>query len=64
MDKRKAVYDKEATMKYLATLRRIQLRVKPEEYERYEAAQKAQGYPSMRQFIITAIEEKIERGQS
>ena len=31
---------KEATMKYLATLKEIRFRVKPEEYERYVAAAK------------------------
>ena len=51
---------KKATMKYLDKLKEIRFRVKPEDYDRYEAAAKEAGYPSMRQFFITAIEEKIE----
>lgn len=53
---------KRATMKYLATLKKIEFRVKPEDYKRYEQAAKAQGYESMRQFYLAAIEEKISRG--
>ena len=52
---------KKATMKYLDKLKTISFRVKPEEYERYEAAAKEAGYPSMRQFFIAAIEEKIKQ---
>ena len=51
---------KKATMKYLEKLKEIRFRVKPEDYARYEAAAKEAGYPSMRQFFIAAIEEKIE----
>ena len=51
---------KKATMKYLEKLKEIRFRVKPEEYERYEVAAREAGYPSMRQFFIDAIEEKIE----
>ena len=51
---------KKATMKYLDKLKEIHFRVKPEEYDRYEVAAKEAGYPSMRQFFIAAIEEKIE----
>lgn len=53
---------KRATMKYLAKLKEIRFRVTPEEYERYEQAAKAQGYDSMRQFYLAAIEEKMSRG--
>ena len=49
-------------MKYLATLKEIRFRVKPEEYERYEQAAKEQGYESMRQFYMDAIEAKINGG--
>ena len=52
---------KEYTMKYLDKLKEIRFRVKPEEYEIYEKAAKAAGYPSMRQFYIDALNEKIER---
>ncbi|MCD8014073.1 MAG: cag pathogenicity island protein [Lachnospiraceae bacterium] len=55
---------KEYLMKYLEKLKEIRFRVKPEEYEKYEAAAKAAGYPSMRQFYIEALEEKVERLQS
>lgn len=51
---------KEYTMKYLEKLKEIRFRVKPEEFERYETAAKKAGYPSMRQFYIDAIEEKIK----
>lgn len=61
--KRKAVYDKEAITRYLAKLKTIAFRVKPEEYDRFEKAAKEQGYPSMRQFFLAAINEKIERGE-
>lgn len=52
---------KKRTMKYLEKLKEIRFRVKPEEYEKYEEAAKKAGYPSMRQFYIDAINEKIER---
>lgn len=52
---------KEYTMKYLEKLKEIRFRVKPEEFERYEIAAKKAGYPSMRQFYIDAIEEKIKK---
>lgn len=52
---------KEYTMKYLGKLKEIRFRVKPEEFERYETAAKKAGYPSMRQFYIDAIEEKIKK---
>lgn len=51
---------KEYTMKYLETLKEIRFRVKPEEYEKYEEAAKKAGYPSMRQFYIAALEEKVK----
>lgn len=49
------------TMKYLDKLKEIRFRVKPEEFERYEKAAQTAGYPSMRQFYIDAIEEKIAK---
>ena len=52
---------KNRTMKYLEKLKEIRFRVKPEEYEKDEEAAKRAGYPSMRQFYIDAINEKIER---
>ena len=51
---------KEATMKYLATLKEIRFRVKPEEYERYVAAAKDRGYSSMRRFYLDAINTFID----
>lgn len=52
---------KEYTMKYLEKLKEIRFRVKPEEFDIYEQAAKAAGYPSMRQFYIDAINEKVEK---
>lgn len=52
---------KEYTMKYLEKLKEIRFRVKPEEYELYEKAAEATGYPSMRQFYMDAIKEKTEK---
>lgn len=52
---------KEYTMKYLDKLKEIRFRVKPEEFERYEKAAKKAGYPSMRQFYLDALEEKVQR---
>lgn len=51
---------KEYTMKYLDKLKEIRFRVTFEEYERYEKIAKEAGYPSMRQFYLDAIEEKIK----
>lgn len=50
---------KERTMRYLAKLKEIRFRVKPDDFARYEAAAKKAGYTSMRQFYLDAIEEKI-----
>ena len=47
---------------YLGKLKEIRFRVTPEEFAEFEAAAKAQGYRSMRQFYLAAIKEKIERG--
>lgn len=52
---------KEYTMKYLEKLKEIRFRVKPEEFESYEEAAKKAGYPSMRQFYIDALNEKVSK---
>lgn len=52
---------KEYTMKYLEKLKEIRFRVKPEEFAAYEEAAKKAGYPSMRQFYIDAINEKVSK---
>lgn len=52
---------KEYTMKYLERLKEIRFRVKPEEFQKYEEAAKKAGYPSMRQFYMDAIGEKVEK---
>lgn len=52
---------KEYTMRYLKKLKDIRFRVKPEEYDLYEKAANAAGYPSMRQFYIDAINEKVKK---
>jgi hypothetical protein len=52
-----------ATIKYAKEkLKRIPLDVKKEEYERYKAFAESKGM-SVRGFIISAIEEKIERDE-
>lgn len=50
---------KKSTMRYLAKLKEIRFRVKPEEYNIMCQAAKKQGYSSMRQFFLAAINEKI-----
>lgn len=52
---------KDRTMRYLAKLKEIRFRVKPDDFTRYEEAAKRAGYTSMRQFYLDAIEEKIAR---
>lgn len=52
---------KEYTMKYLEKLKEIRFRVKPEEFEQYEKAAKKAGYPSMRQFYMDALDEKVKK---
>ena len=52
---------KEYTMKYLGKLKEIRFRVQPEEFEIYEKAARQAGYPSMRQFYLDAIQEKVEK---
>ena len=52
---------KQRIMKYLEKLKEIRFRVKPEEYDKYEKAAQSAGYPSMRQFYIDALNEKVEK---
>ena len=52
---------KEYTMKYLEKLKEIRFRVRPEEYQKYEKKKKKAGYPSMRQFYMDAIDEKVNK---
>lgn len=52
---------KRNTMKYLATLKEIRFRVKPEEHEAIRRAAEDQGYQSLRQFLLAAIYEKMGR---
>ena len=52
---------KEYTIKYLEKLKEIRFRVQHEEYDQYEKAAKAAGYPSMRQFYMDALKEKTEK---
>lgn len=51
---------KEYTMKYLEKLKEIRFRVKPDEYALYEEAAKKAGYPSMRQFYMDALSDKVD----
>ncbi len=53
---------KKATTEYLKKLSSISIRVKPEEAEMYKNAAKQAGI-SLREFIITAMNEKIEKMQ-
>lgn len=45
---------KKATMKYLAKLKEIKVRIKPEEYEKYREASKQCGW-SMRKFMLESM---------
>lgn len=51
---------KERTMKYLEKLKEIRFRVKPEEYAKYEQVAKQGNYQSLRQFYMSAINEKVD----
>lgn len=51
---------KKAILKYQQTLKNVSIKVKPEKVERFKKAAEQAGM-SMREFILTAIEEKIER---
>lgn len=48
-------------MNYLEKLKEIRFRVKPEEHEQYKEAAEKAGYPSMRQFYLDAIQEKMNK---
>lgn len=52
---------KEYHNEYLKKLKEVRFRVKPEEFEEMEQAAARMGYRSMRQFLLSAIKEKIER---
>ena len=51
---------KKATKKYRATLKNISIQIKPAEYVRITAAAEREGIP-LRQFVLRAIDEKIDR---
>lgn len=59
--KRRAVYNHDAQMRYLAKLKQLNIRIKAEDYSRYDAFAKSKGL-SLRALVLQAIEEKIERG--
>lgn len=52
---------KRSIEKYLSKLKEIRFRVRPEEYERMQEAAAAQGYSSMRQFFLAAINDKMNK---
>lgn len=52
---------KKCTMRYLAKLKEVRFRVKLEEYAVMQKAAEDQGYTSMRQFFLAAIDEKINK---
>lgn len=54
---------KKATTDYLKKLSSISIRVKPEEAEKYKAAAEDHGM-SLREFILTSMNEKIDRYNS
>lgn len=54
---------KKATLKYLAKLKEIRFRVKPEEYQAMQEAAERLGHASMRQFFLSAIEKEVERSK-
>ena len=51
---------KKATKKYQSTLSNISIRIKKEEYERIKKGVEKTG-ASLREFVIEAINEKLER---
>ena len=51
---------KRATEKFQKTLANISIRIKREDYNRYKEAAAAAGQ-SLREFVIAAIEEKLNR---
>ena len=52
---------KEATKKYLSSLKNLSIRVKPEEADRLKNEANRRNM-SLRSFILLAVNEKIERG--
>lgn len=50
---------KRATIKYLSKLKEIRIRVKPEFYDEICSFAVRQGFPSVRQFLLSAINEKM-----
>lgn len=54
---------KQYLVEYYKKFKEIRFRVKDEEYKAYEEAAKKAGYPSMRQFYLEAINEKMEKLQ-
>jgi uncharacterized protein (DUF1778 family) len=51
---------KKASEKYQKTLANLSIKLKREEYDRIKAAADAEGVP-LRQFVLAAINEKIDR---
>ena len=52
---------KRATKKYLKTLANISIRISKDDYGRYKNAAALSGCKSLRDFILTAMDEKIAR---
>ena len=55
---------KNYTMKYLAKLKEVRFRVKPEEYEEMKKAAEKGGYPSMRAFFLEAIRNQMREEET
>lgn len=51
---------KKASQKYQQTLSSMSIRIKSDEYQRYKEAASSAGM-SLREFILVALDEKIER---
>ena len=52
---------KRATEKYQKTLSNISIRISKDDYARYKDAATASGCRSLRDFVLTAMDEKIAR---
>ncbi|MCD8355876.1 MAG: cag pathogenicity island protein [Clostridia bacterium] len=60
MPKKTTEAQKKASLKYQRKLAGIAIKVQPEQRDKYNAAAAAAGVP-LRQFILQALDEKIQR---
>lgn len=52
---------KRAAMRYMATLKEIRFRVKPDYYDKICAAASAEEFPSIRRFILYCIDRELKK---